>query len=112
MSCGLRPRNDFVLVREERVEEVRGVAMPEVSAEGKRYVVVAMGKDVKELSVGESVILNGQLNVHWSYVPRHPDLIIVRQECVILVIESSPDGDGCQANGSAYEQLSMDDFHA
>jgi hypothetical protein len=87
----LRPRNDFVIIRMERVEQVRGVVMPEISAEGKRYVVEAVGPKVEDLSVGDAVRCKGQPGVDFAEIPNYPDRIIIREQNVLLVIEPVPD---------------------
>ena len=87
----LIPRNDFVLVRLEKVEQVRGVAMPDIAVEGWKFIVEAVGtKDCTDLKLGDVVMINGIKGQHYSKVPNHPHLIIVRQECVILKVEPLP----------------------
>jgi len=87
-KCKIRPRNDFVVVRKEKVDRIRGVHLPDVSEEGWRYVVEATGtKDCDDLKPGDVIRVNGQVNVHWAPIPNFPDHIIVRQECVVLVLE-------------------------
>lgn len=83
----LRPRNDFVIVREEKLDEVRGLFMPQVSREGTTYVVESAGSKVTDLKPGDIVRINGERGTHWDYVPNYQNMIIVREECVVIVFE-------------------------
>lgn len=83
----LRPRNDYVVIRCERVEEVRGVAMPEISSEGKKYVVESVGPEVDDLNPGDVVRCIGELGITFAPIPNFPDRIIIREENVVLVLE-------------------------
>jgi len=83
-----RPRNDFVLVKiiDLGVNEA-GIAMPQMSIQGKRFEVVAIGPDVEDLHVGESVLMIGQVGDNYYPLPNSKDLLVIRQENVVLIFE-------------------------
>jgi hypothetical protein len=84
----MRPRNEFVLVRMTQKGESGGIAIPEVSAEGKEFHVVAVGPKVDEtLQVGDQVLMVGRINDTYHEVPGCRNLILVKQENVVLVLE-------------------------
>jgi len=82
-----KPRNDNVIIRVVVVEESRGIAMPQNSVQGKKYVVVAFGENVKELVVGDRVFLTGVQKVDWDFLPNSHDLLIVKEANVLTRIE-------------------------
>lgn len=79
-----RPRNDFVLVRVKKATE-RGLMMPDQAAQGKRYVVEAIGPEVEDLAVGEMVLMIGTEGENWGYLPNDHDLIIIKQASIALI---------------------------
>lgn len=88
-----RPRNDFVIIREETVDMVRGLFMPQVTKEGKRQVVEAVGPKVEDLKVGDVCRIVGEpRSGHWSYLPGFQNLIICREECVVVVYDAVKPG--------------------
>ncbi len=85
-----RVRGDNVLVCIHNKGEVNGIAMPDVSIQGKEFLVVAKGPDVGEdLNVGDMVLMLGAKNVTYFEVPFEPKLIIIKQEFVVLVLEEN-----------------------
>lgn len=81
------PRNDLVIVRIVYVNSVKGIAMPQSSIDGKEFHVVAFGPKVEGLKEGDKVMMTGNLNEHYHQIPGQSNLIIVKQECVLLTIE-------------------------
>lgn len=79
------PRNDHVLVRVEKKDPGDGIALPDTSIEGKRFVVVAVGPDVENLEPGDDVMMCGNLNKDYWEVPGEKNLLIIKQENVLLV---------------------------
>ena len=81
-----QPRNDWVLIRivEVGVTE-QGIAMPASAIEGKEFHVIAAGPDVKDLKPGNKVLMIGQDRVNYFKVPASKDLIVIREEHVVLV---------------------------
>ena len=85
-----RPRLDFVLLRvTERGVSIGGVALPEISKESKKTVVVAVGPDVVDgLKAGDEVLLIGTVGQDVVQLPREKNLLVTKQANVILVVES------------------------
>ena len=95
----LRPRNEYVLIRGEKIEQLRGVALPDGSSESTRFVVVAFGPKVEGLKEGDEVrLVQSPRDPAISLRPQFPDLFVVKQESVILVLERLPEE-------TAYEQV-------
>ncbi len=82
------PRKDNVLVRIIVVDKWGQVAVSQRSAEGKRYVVEAIGPDVKSetLKVGDEVLLGGKVNENWAYLPGRSDLLIINEAAILLTV--------------------------
>lgn len=79
----------MVLVRIEQRSEVGGIAMPDIAVEGKRFVIEAAGPDVKGLEAGDEVLMLGARNVTYFEVPGSQNLIVLKQEHVVLVKEEA-----------------------
>ena len=91
----LSPRNDYVVIRVRDVgESAGGVAIPEVSIEGKEFFVEAKGPDVTGLEVGNKVLCIGTKGEDYSYLPNQKALFIIKQSNVILIFgeEAQPGG--------------------
>lgn len=87
----LRCRNDNVLIRIVQVGKTdSGVLLPEISVEGKLFCVEAVGPKVDDLKVGDKVIMVGEINVDYGYVPGMKDLLCIKQGNVVLVMEPEP----------------------
>lgn len=80
-------RNDQVLIRIVKVEQVRGLFMPEASMEGKQFHVVAAGPDVKDLKEGDAVFVKGTPGKDIGLLPNDNSLMVTTQENVLLVME-------------------------
>ncbi len=80
-------RNDTVLVRIIDKGELRGIAIPEISIEGKEFHVIAKGPKVEGLEVGDKVLMTGVKNATYFVLPFARDLILVRQDDVVLVLK-------------------------
>ena len=78
------PRGNKVLLRSVKVDFMRGLAVPEASASGKKFVVVALGPDVTNLEVGEECMPIGQQKVDWDYLPGSNDLLVVNEGNIII----------------------------
>lgn len=86
MNGKFRPRNDFVLVRIVDLGETEsGLAIPQMSAQGKEFVVEGVGPKVKDLVVGDKVLMLGARNVTYFEVPNDSKLIVIKEEHVVLV---------------------------
>jgi hypothetical protein len=81
------PRNELVIVRVEVVDTTKtGIAIPQSSLEGKKYIVEAVGPKVEDLLVGDQVLINGTKGEEWNYIPGCNDLIVTHQQFISLKI--------------------------
>jgi hypothetical protein len=80
-----KPRGDRVLLRQVLVGETEsGIKVPDYSVHGKYYIVEAVGKEVKEVEIGDKVLMVGEENRQWAYIPQSKDLLITREDCIWL----------------------------
>lgn len=82
-----RMRNDQVLIKMVRVEQVRGIFMPEASIQGQQYVVEAVGPLVKDLVKGDVVFVSGKPGIDVGILPNDSTLLVAREQNVLLVME-------------------------
>lgn len=89
MSENLCPhicRNDFVLLRVVDKGRVSTIITPQVSAQGKERIVLAVGPKVKDLAVGDSVFIIGSLGQDVVQLPNESDVYITKESNVVLVV--------------------------
>lgn len=81
-----KPRNDIVLIRVNflDLDPVTGLQLPQQSPEAVQYFVEAVGPKVESLLVGDRVEVLLEKG-SFSVVPRHKNLIIVREANIALV---------------------------
>lgn len=80
------PRNDFVLVRIINLgKSEKGILMPDGSQIGKKLVVEAIGPDIMDLKVGDSVLMSQSSDTF--PLPGHNDLFAVKQEAIAMVVD-------------------------
>ena len=79
------PRNDFVLFRIVNKRVVRGLLMPDASAQGQERVVVAVGPKVENLNVGDKVLVIGVVGQDTVPLPSDPSLYLTRESNIALV---------------------------
>lgn len=85
-----QPRNDYVLVRVSIREETEGgVALPQVSIQGKKFTVEAIGPKVEGLSVGDEVMMVGHHGANYYELPNSKDMIVIKQECIVLAMRDT-----------------------
>ena len=82
-----RPRNDIVLIHRIDKGQVRGVAMPDMAAEGKELQVEACGPDVEDLQPGDVVLAIGTPGQDLIRLPGEHALFATKQQNVLMVIE-------------------------
>lgn len=84
-----RCRKNFVLVRKVEVGKTKGgIIAPAASAEGMKFYVEAIGKDVEDLAVGDRVqIAAAQGQGLFFELPREKDLFLVEDKHVAIVYE-------------------------
>lgn len=88
MSKPFYPRNDYCLIKiVELGATPSGIALPDYAIAGKKFVVEAMGEKVEDLDIGDSVLMKGQRGVEYYELPNRPDLLVIKQEFIVLVIE-------------------------
>lgn len=83
------PRGDLVLIKQENPGKVRGLHMPDVAAEGKRLVIVALGPEVKEgtLKVGDVVYAVGTPGEDLVRIPGESSLFLTKQANIFCTVE-------------------------
>jgi len=83
-----KPRNDYVLIRVVDLGSTPGgIVVSDYSIEGKEFVIVAVGEQVKGLVSGDKVLMLGTQGVNYFPLPNSKDLIVMKQEHVVLVQE-------------------------
>lgn|ERR1700721_1912763 len=82
----IQPRGDRVLVRVvDYGRNPSGIAMPDVSQEGKAYIVEAIGPKVEGLKVGDRVLVMGMKGVTYDFIPNSRDLFITAEVNIPLI---------------------------
>lgn len=82
------PRSGFVLIRVKFIDtNEQGVAVPQTSAEAKQYHVEAVGPGVKDVEVGDRVLMIGRPNEDYWQLPNSKDLILIKESCVAVVVK-------------------------
>lgn len=80
-------RNDCVLVRiVDKGKTDDGILLPEISVQGKEFIIVSKGSKVEDLEVGDKVLLTGLKNSTYFELPMCRDLILARECDVVLVV--------------------------
>ena len=88
MTVIYRPRNDFVLVRIVELGETKsGIAVQQISIQGKQFVVVAIGPLVEDLKVGDKVMMIGKVGDQYYPLPNYKDLLVISEQNVVLILE-------------------------
>lgn len=88
MSMGIRPRNDYVLVEIIEVGETdSGIALPQISIEGKEFHIRAIGPKVEDLTVGDKVLMKGRQGAEYYPLPGSNKLLVIQEQHVVLVYE-------------------------
>ncbi len=91
MNFKFIPRNDFVLFRLVDRQMVRGVYVPQISAQGKERIIEAIGPKVEDLKVGDKVFVIGQMGEDVVALPNDKDLFLTKQTNVVLIVEETTD---------------------
>lgn len=88
------PRHTKVIVQAHVIDNVQGIALSSKSIESKKFVVYAVGPEVKDLAVGDHVMMTGQEKVDWSWLPGFSEekLLIIDEANVLLVYKPKPAG--------------------
>ncbi len=82
----IQPRNDMVLVRiVAKGKTLSGIAMPDTAMEGNDFIVAAVGPAVKDLEIGERVMVIGRRGYEWDVIPGEKDLFLIKETNVPMV---------------------------
>ena len=79
------PRNDWCLVLMVQLEKVESLHMPQSAIQGKEFIIEAVGPKVEGLKKGDMVLMAGKIGVDYYPLPNSPNLLVIRQEHVVLV---------------------------
>lgn len=86
------PRGPFCVIRVSHIDKnAAGLALSQSSAEAKQYHVESIGPAVKEMQVGDRVMMVGKRNENYWDIPGQPGLILVKEETVSLVVKEAPE---------------------
>lgn len=83
-----RCRNGFVLYRIVNKGTLGLVAIPDRAAEGKERRVVAFGPDVKDLAVGDVILVIGEPGQDMVQLTDEKDLWMTKEQNVAVVKEA------------------------
>lgn len=87
MSVGIKPIGDFVVVQQEAAETktASGLYLPSAAQEKPKLAkVVAVGKDVKEVKVGDRVIYGGYSNTDIKHDGQN--YILIKEENIYATV--------------------------
>jgi len=79
-------RENYVVIRRQKFDRVRGLAMPDISNVGKQFVVESVGPKVEGLKEGDEVMILGQKGQEYADLPGEPDLLVIDARLVPYVI--------------------------
>jgi len=80
-----QPRNDYVIFRMvDTGVSPGGVAVPEISIQGKQFFVVATGPKVEGLDIGEEVLMTGREGFDYFPLPNTKGMFLTQEKNVVL----------------------------
>ncbi len=82
-------RDNFVIIRRRKRGLVRGLHMPDISAEAKDFVVESVGHKVENLKVGDAVMIIGKKGEEYLDLPDEPDLLVIDARLIPYIIYRS-----------------------
>jgi hypothetical protein len=86
------PRGPYCVIRVSyRETNQAGIAVSQASAEGRQYHVESIGPDVKDLKVGDRVLMVGKKNEEYWDIPAHNGLLLVKESVISLVVTETAD---------------------
>lgn len=93
MTTIYKPRKSFVVIRVVSLGKSKDgrIHLPDSAIEGKQYVVHAIGPDVKDLHVGDTVLMQGNQNEDWGYMPGTREFLVIDERNVVLIFEDKPE---------------------
>lgn len=93
------PRNDFVVFSMTDNQVLKGLVMPQTSEESKVRHVVAIGPKVKDLNIGDEVLVAGQVGSDVVSLPGEKGLYLTREQNVILIVQREESSDASVSDG-------------
>lgn len=87
MSVNIKPLADYVVVQQEQAESktASGLYLPTAAQEKPKVaVVVAVGKEVKEVKVGDRVVFGGYSNTEVKHEGQ--DYIVIKEENIYATV--------------------------
>lgn len=87
MSVGIKPLGDYVVVQQEAAETktASGLYLPNTAQEKPKIAkVLAVGKNVKEVKVGDKVIFGGYSNTDIKHDGK--DYILIKEENIYATV--------------------------
>lgn len=87
MSVNIKPLADYVVVQQEQAESktASGLYLPTAAQEKPKVaVVVAVGKEVKEVKVGDRVVFGGYSNTEVKHEGQ--DYILIKEENIFATL--------------------------
>lgn len=93
MGTVYKPRKSFVVVCVVSLGKMQDgrIHLPDSAIEGKQYIVHAIGPDVKDLNIGDKVLMQGNQGSEWGYMPGTREFIVIDERNVVLVFEDKPE---------------------
>lgn len=88
MSVNIKPLADYVVVEQEKAESktASGLYLPTQAQEKPKVAkVLAVGKDVKEVKVGDRVVYGGYSNVEVKQDGN--DFIVIKEENIFATVK-------------------------
>ena len=78
---------DNVLIRYSTREMIDGIRIPPNCPEAKIFDVISVGDEVTRCNVGDRVMPMGVIGKDWGWAPGTHEFIIMRNECIALVLD-------------------------
>lgn len=82
-------REDFVTFRAVKVDKVGNIVVPNISAEGEKYIIESIGPKVEGLSIGDEVCILGSHGQNYMIIPGTIDLAVTRQSNICVIVTRS-----------------------
>lgn len=90
MSIVYTPRNDYVLVQRVQLGKTpSGIAVSSASIEGFEHIVTAMGPEVKELALGDKVLVIGEMGKDYAFIPNSNTIFLTKEKNVVMIYDDS-----------------------
>lgn len=86
------PRGPYCVIRVSHIDKnAAGIALSQTSADAKQYHVESVGADVKDLKVGDRVLMVGKPREdYWDILGQY-GLMLVKESAISLIVTESAD---------------------